>query len=392
MSNKKIAIICSGSLNDRKGLVNACLNRVKFLKNIANYSIDVYFIQSKPSRLFCFLKKIKRENEYPSICNLEGMTIRLLWYSLTVADYILCVRLKLRSLWEEFCLNKYVSLFKSYDLISVHSIPAVDLAYKIYRKYGTPYCVTWHGSDIHSLPFTNKCRRKDIIRYMHSAEMNFFVSRSLLEKSNNLDALSKKQILYNGVGEGFICYPSEQRNYLRREFSVENKKVLAFVGNLLEIKNALLLPEIYKRVKDLYQRDITFWIIGDGKLRTKIESLNKRCNLICKMWGNQPVEKMPDFMNCIDVLVLPSQNEGLPLVTVEALRCGCNVVGSNVGGIPEVIGEENVVDLDSEFVEKISLKIVKILINPKRQILPDIFNWKTTALKENEFYQSILSR
>ena len=34
-----------------------------------------------------------------------------------------------------------------------------------------------------------------------------------------------------------------------------------------------------------------------------------------KLWGNQPVEKMPEFMNVIDVLVLPSKNEGLPLLT-----------------------------------------------------------------------------
>lgn len=393
MINKRIAIICSESLDDRKGLVNACLNRVKFLKDVAkNYSIDVYFIQRKPSYLFCFLKKIKRKSKYPLVCEVEGINIKLLWIPLTVTDYIFHVRLKLRSFFLEFALSRYIRLFKDYDFISVHSVPAVDLAYKIHKTYGIPFCVTWHGSEIHSLPFTNKYRRKDIIHYMHSAEMNFFVSRALLEKSNNLDVSSKKQILYNGVGKNFISYTYEKRNFLRKKFSVENKKVLAFVGNLLEIKNVLLLPEIYKRVRELYQNEVVFWIIGDGKLRPKIVLLNKEYNLSCMMWGNQPAESMPDFMNCIDVLILPSKNEGLPLVTVEALACGCNVVGSNVGGIPEVIGREYVVDLDSEFVEKISLKIVDILLNFRKQPLPDVFNWKKTALKEDSFYQSILSR
>ena len=48
-----------------------------------------------------------------------------------------------------------------------------------------------------------------------------------------------------------------------------------------------------------------------------------------------------------DVLILPSINEGLPLTVVEGLACGCNVVGSLVGGIPEVIGEDNCVDLNA---------------------------------------------
>lgn len=391
---KKIAIICSGNLNNRKGLVNACLSRVKFLKSIVkNYSIDVYFIQSRRSHFFCFLKKIKFEARCPSSYDIEGMNIRLLWYTSTVTDYILYVRLKWRALWEEFGLNKYVGLFQNYDLVSAHSVPAVDLAYKVYKTYKIPFCVTWHGADIHSFPFINKYKRKDIIRYIQSAEMNFFVSKTLLEKSRELDDVtSKRYILYNGIGENFVCYSQVQKDYLRKRFLVYNKKVVAFAGSLFVIKNALMLPEIYKRVKDLYLGNVVFWIIGDGKLRHKIELLNRKYNLECKMWGNQPVEVMPDLMNCMDVLVLPSQNEGLPLVTVEALACGCNVVGSNVGGISEAIGKENVVDLGDGFVEKISLKIVEMLSDPPIQIVPEMFSWEKTALQEDDFYQKILNQ
>ena len=100
-------------------------------------------------------------------------------------------------------------------------------------------------------------------------------------------------------------------------------------------------------------------------------------------FGNQPSPAMPDIMNCIDVLVLPSLNEGLPLVCAEALSCGAAVVGSDVGGIAEVIGSENVVPLGDSFVTGMAEKIVTFL-NTKTpsQILPDDISWARTAAQE----------
>ena len=78
-------------------------------------------------------------------------------------------------------------------------------------------------------------------------------------------------------------------------------------------------------------------------------------------------------------VILPSLNEGLPLVTIEAMACGVNVVGSKVGGTPEAIGEKNVFAIDANFVENISNRIIDIL--RKGKSLPSIsneFSWDKT--------------
>ena len=96
-------------------------------------------------------------------------------------------------------------------------------------------------------------------------------------------------------------------------------------------------------------------------------------------------------MNCIDVLVLPSHNEGLPLVVAEAIKCGANAVGSHVGGIPEVIGENNTIPLGDDFTEKMAQRIVYFLTHRESQAISSDFSWIETAKKEMEIYTKLMS-
>lgn len=98
---------------------------------------------------------------------------------------------------------------------------------------------------------------------------------------------------------------------------------------------------------------------------------------------------MPAFMNSTDVLVLPSLNEGLPLVCAEALRCGANVVGSDVGGIAEVVGKDNVFPLDSGFVDAAAARAVQMLQEVVVQDVPSVFDWSVTASKEAAFLREL---
>src|SRR5439155_27155037 len=55
--------------------------------------------------------------------------------------------------------------------------------------------------------------------------------------------------------------------------------------------------------------------------------------------GARPHEEIPVWMNASDVLCLPSLNEGLPNVALEAMACGLPVVASRVGGVREIVQE-----------------------------------------------------
>ena len=217
------------------------------------------------------------------------------------------------------------------------------------------------------------------------------------------DAL--KAVLYNGVSEKFTRYSDEKRTELRRQYGLTPQdKVVAYVGNFLKVKNVAVLPDLFYKIHEDFdnlmaedKRDdvaLKFWIVGDGKLRPELEPLIKKAaGTGVEFLGNRPADQMPDIMNCIDVLVLPSRNEGLPLVALEALKCGANVVGSDVGGIPEVIGKENTIAFrkktdgepdycGSEFVGKFSWRVNGLIGSEVHQPLSPDFDWKRTA--ENE--------
>lgn len=386
---KKIAVILQGQFNDRKGMFNAAHNRVLHLKNIANYEIDVYMISFYPWGGMRLFSKEERVN-HVEICELDGVQYRIKWVADPLVDYISEVRLHRTRYIRNIQLKRLCRFFKDYDLIDAHSLNAGYVAQLIKSKYSIPYVVTWHGSDIHQSAFNSELNKKRIIRIIENADMNFFVSKNLLEVSNRITENGNKMVLYNGCDSRFKRLDERSLSLLKEQYGVSKKKVVSFCGTLIPIKNALVLPKVFEMVSRQVG-DVQFWFVGDGKHRAELENQTKNLDVV--FWGNQPPEKMPEFMNLTDVLVLPSKNEGLPLVAAEALNCGAHAVGSKVGGIPEVMGEVNTFDLNSpNFEKELAERILYFLtdgINAEQPVASH-FDWKVTARIENDIINKML--
>lgn len=391
MSYKVAYILTGENIYRRRGLLSAALNRVKHLLPLASYEITIYAVANKESWLFRFLKK-RDKQDMPSQMEIDGVSVKLIWMPLTVLDIFMSTRLRYKPFIRYWFFRTQSSQFKSYDLLVAHSSFAISIADNVKRRYNIPYCAIWHGSDIHTLPFRSKYIFKQAKNAIKNANTNFFVSKKLLDTSERICKSDNKYVLYNGIGDNFIRYDDRTRKRLRTDLGINpDNKVIGFVGNLIPIKNADLLPEIFHDIESQYKGRLTFLVVGDGKLRKCVEEQTKAVVNRCLFLGDYPCEKMPEIMNCIDLLVLPSRNEGLPLVTLEALACGAAVIGSNVGGIREVIGDDNVVELGEHFVQRFSTKVVELLITemPVTQ-LPSQFDWGITAGIENDIYTTIL--
>ena len=205
--------------------------------------------------------------------------------------------------------------------------------------------------------------------------------------SNKITQNAAKLVLHNGCGSEYMSYSQEHKDLIREKFNTNDKKVIAFIGNIISVKNPLLLPEIFSLIYEK-EPNLEFWIIGDGPLKQELERLTR--GMPIKFWGNISSDTMPEYYNSIDVVILPSQNEGLPLVCIEALSCGCNMVGSDVGGISDVIGVENVFTLGPNFTKEVVERILYMIHQNVLQPLPIIFDWKKTAVVENDIIVNII--
>lgn len=382
----RIAVVFESSPFDRKGLFNAVHNRIRHLLASGRCELDAYCIHSWDT---AFTRRVRHTpfvpEKYSSI-TVDDVTYKMLWYDFSIMDHVSVEKLHVRPFFFRRFIRRTAELLREYDCIVAHALPGALVGYEVNRLYGKPYYVTWHGSDVHTHPFRNSLIMRDTRTVMEAASYNFFVSDALKCHSDGITANAHKEVLYNGVSDDFIRYSDAQRKEVRSRYGLSSDdKVVAYAGSLSAIKNVTLLQPIFHEVRNSYEGALKFWIIGDGKIRKEVEtSVMADASIDVRMWGNMPAEEMPVMMNCIDVLVLPSRNEGLGMVCAEALRCGASVVGSDVGGVAEVIGKDSVVPLfpAGTFASRFAGKVVDRLDGHYVYSIPPELSWESTAQKE----------
>lgn len=377
----KAAVIFEGSPFDRKGLFNAVHNRIIHLTETGGCSIDAYCIHSWDTAFTRRIRQTPYIKDKQTHVTIDGIRYRMLWYDFSILDHVTVEKLHCRPLLFRRFIDRTVPMLEAYDVVIAHSFTGALIAYETFRRYGIPYHVTWHGSDVHTHPLRNRLIREDTRILMESASCNFFVSKALLRQSEYLTVNAVKKVLYNGISKRFSRLSDNERKELRSQYGLSpDDKVVAFVGSIVAVKNTRVLQPLFHAVRVGYDGLLKFWMVGDGKLRSKIEPLLEADDTLdIKFWGNVSADEMPDVMNCIDVMVLPSLNEGLPLVCAEAAKSGANVVGADVGGIREVIGSDYVVPHGDGFISSMAAKVIELLEERPVQYIPDEFDWKKTA-------------
>ena len=279
-----------------------------------------------------------------------------------------------------------------FDIIHAHRVfPEGYTAMLLSEEYGKPYIVTAHGGEIHSI---NPKLKRYVINALEKSSKAIFVSRKLLQQARELGYSGDNAVVIpNGVDTNL--FKPMDKIKIRKELGIykENCKYIGFVGNLIPVKRADKLPEIFRQIKKLYP-DVFFIVVGDGYLRKKIEEETKDLDIL--FTGRVKPEEVPYYMNAMDVLILPSRNEGWPCVVLEAQACGIPVVGSDVGGIPEAIGEGGVVvrdgpDFEGRFGEAV-VKMLGNLLSPSYLVQKAIhYDWRVTVKKELRMYNDILN-
>ena len=155
------------------------------------------------------------------------------------------------------------------------------------------------------------------------------------------------KVLNNAIDVDKFAYNPEIRKRLRRELDIdEDTLVIGHVGRFMYQKNHDFLIDIFKELHKERKNSILL-LIGDGPLRQTIEEKVKNYNLqdSVKFLGLR--KDVKDLYNVMDVFVLPSWYEGLPVVSVEAQANGLPCfVSDKVSKECKLSGSMNFISLD----------------------------------------------
>ncbi len=393
LNMKRIAVIFEGNIYRRLGVFNAVINRVKHLQALEpSYAVDVFMIQGYDSGLNRWLHRTPRVVERPASIEVDGITINVRWFRHRIVDSLVHKLLHRQPPVYLAWLGRLADELKDYDLISAHDRIAGTAASIAAQRYDMPLYITWHGASIYTDPIHDQLRRRVTCELLHRPVCNFFVSRGLEQCARQLTDGFPAQVLLNGASDEFQRLDDATRAALRAERGINAEtRVVAFVGRMETVKNVLLLPQIFENIARGYDGKVVFWTLGDGPLHEQVRAGLDATGLDVKMWGRVPAEQMPQFMNCLDVMVLPSTVEAISLAAIEAVKCGANVVASRVVGTAEAVGEENTVPLDDNLPQAMAARAVEMLQGKVTQTLPPAVSWDATARIENEIYTNCLT-
>ena len=232
------------------------------------------------------------------------------------------------------------------DIIHGHYLfPAGAAAVEVGKKHNIKTYVTAHGSDMFELYKNQPLMRSTVRNVLKDADGVFAVSNALRHEiiaTGVVGIADKTKLSWNSVD--IDKFSNKNDDSFKKEFKLEDKPIVLFVGNLIKRKNVDSLLE----AKKIAHSDYYLVVVGDGPLYKKLTKKVEDDNIHDVIFTGAR-DDVENIIPSCDVLILPSFSESFGLVLIEALACGKPVIGSDVGGITEIINDD-----------------VGLLVNPKK--------------------------
>lgn len=223
------------------------------------------------------------------------------------------------------------------DILHVHyALPfavCAFLAKEMVGDHRVKIVTTLHGTDITVLAQDKTLI--DVIRLgIRKSHAVTAVSNSLVNQTRELFQIDTPiECLYNFVDTD--VFRPKAANEVRRCLSSPGEKVLLHTSNFRAVKR---VPDVI-RVFDKVAREIParLLLVGEGPELNEARVLVKSLCLENKVEFLGKQDEVAELFSAADVFLLPSEKESFGLVALEAMAAGVPVVGSNAGGIPEVV-------------------------------------------------------
>ncbi|MCK4717979.1 MAG: glycosyltransferase family 4 protein, partial [Thermoplasmata archaeon] len=237
-------------------------------------------------------------------------------------------------------------------------------------------------------------------RVLSRADHMIAVSGSLRDDISRYRSVDKNKIsvIHNGVDTNFFK-PSPPT--YREKYADGMDHLILFLGRIVKQKGLESLLKAFPAVLKEHPKTMLA-IVGKGNQKEGLIKTTKRMGLEKNVVfpGFVPAEHLPSLLSSTDIYILPSVWETFGISLAEAMACGCASVASDVGGIPEVLGDRSgflFQPLEHRVMaEKINLllsdqKLREDFATGARKRAVEVFDWDIIARRTRSFYTSLLN-
>lgn len=215
------------------------------------------------------------------------------------------------------------------DLLSAHSTKAGWLGRAVGQWLGVPTVFTVHGQPLSPGPLAparRVLRRIDQVAATMCHSLIFVSDYDLrVAREHGVGLPHQRCVVHNGVPD----VPPELRADPSR-----SPPTVGMVARLDRPKDPMLALEAFASLRDLPWR---FVLIGDGPLRADVEARAAQDDLRGRVELTGAVDDVPRRLADLQVFLLASRREGLPISVLEAMRAGLPVVTTDAGGVSEAV-------------------------------------------------------
>ena len=245
-------------------------------------------------------------------------------------------------------------------LIHAHFItPGGMAARRLTRDTDRPYVITVHGHDATSWPAAHADDLDEYRAAVRDAAAVITVSRALGAKVEALTGTGTVTLPL-GSDHARLAGLKLAKDVARRQLGVPADRTLVlFVGRLLPLKGVRELVDALLALESPFLGVL----VGEGPLAGHRAEEDPRGERL-RYAGGQPAEGVAAWMSAADMLVLPSYQEGLPTVLVEAGSLGVPVIASAVDGTPELLGVDRGLLLPAIDAPSIRAAILAVAADP----------------------------
>jgi len=229
-----------------------------------------------------------------------------------------------------------VAVDESLDVVHAHyAVPhavSAFLAREIVGEGAPKIVTTLHGTDITLVGADESFHR--VTRFaMEVSDSVTAVSQFLRERTLEEFSLERPiEVIYNFIDTARVHRTPECG---REHWAPAGEKILIHASNFRPVKRVSDVVRVF----ELVQRETPakLLLVGEGPERLFVQQLVKELRLTEHVHFLGEQDFLESLLSCADLLLLPSEQESFGLVALEAMSCGVPVIGTRVGGLPEVV-------------------------------------------------------